>query len=378
MPNLTSPTKLLVTFLILASASAALADDQTPQPVLDAETHPYGVAIGSGAGVVAGDSGTPGPHGLVYNLEDLRNLLILIRNAAIAKQNHGDYEGALKLIEKNEAYKVGKRIASGDALARGDVFQIATQAAQTETRDYLVRTITEPGKAYLAVQAGGILSSDALASFVTVAGAFPELRPYKDDLGFHVALGFSGSLIPVLRSSGNQGTPFLKRGEVNLSAGYADRLIVTASAARYYGPNDLDLGMRATTRVGTLGFLGPRRTDNAENFKTTKVNLNNYVRPGDMWFEVGARSLSGPSFAGSAVEGVLTIGLPANRVNDDLRLTPTISLCATYCAQHNLGVDEGALEARLPVYSKLLGKPFFIAGRYGTRGDGSLTFQIRF
>jgi hypothetical protein len=219
--------------------------------------------------------------------------------------------------------------------------------------------------------------SDSTLLVATLFKAFPEFSPSQDHKSFRIDYGVSGSVIPVV-SPGGGGTTY--RGGFNAVLGNPDSVLGSVSLSQYLTPNVLD----AEALISAHLFSTCSGTDltklngaAANQLSVSERHLFDHLRPGDLWFDAGFRVLSSQQ-AGQAAEGGFTYCLPIKMGTKQYPdLAPTITATATYCEQDNLGLNEGGFELSIPVIG-IGGQPFYLTGRYGTRGDTAFSLLFRF
>lgn len=113
--------------------------------------------------------------------------------------------------------------------------------------------------------------------------------------------------------------------------------------------------------------------------------IDDHMRPGDVWVNASPRWITSsyPKYTGEAYTGSVSLALSGVRSRDLIWTNPsvatTLSLSGTYSAQHNLQLNEYAVELRTPIMGTGVHEtPLYAVGRYGTRGDVWLGLEYRF
>ncbi len=228
--------------------------------------------------------------------------------------------------------------------------------------------------AVYGIQVG--MDSEPWADFqyVNLFYGSPESLPEKDGDRTRAATFLSASSVFASDSE-----PRFRIG-AGFSTGDPNAWLVTSAVGTYTRLGVLDLGSKLSFRVFGREPIEPRTNDDhtySKDYRKQRRVLD-HVRPTDLWVDFGARLLvSGHSeFNAGAVEGGITYAVPCHTTNPNYpNLATAITIGGAYCAKRSIGVDEGSVEVRHPIFQT---KPTFLTLRYGTRGGGSVGLLFRF
>jgi hypothetical protein len=376
--------------------------------VFDAETHPYGVAPGTGAG---GD-GTNGDVGenwlasldgglifldpqekknrlrmsrIAYRLyrlssskwpttEDRRTIALLIDALKAAKplNNYG--------IGADELREMARSAPTHDDL--NDERQMsAVRAWANHYWTAFVRATRGKGRTspyeFVAVAVGVGGGSGTTVPFVNVFAAFPAFGAKTE---WQSAPAVQLTTLWNSKSSSQQ-YPF--RLGASWAIGNPDSALVSAQVAAYgnmgtfgFSQNTGDASVSGSLllrsswdgfceREGSRDSIGPR-------------SLYDHVRGGDLWLDAGVRYLDW-FYRGYVFETSLTYGFPVwNGTKDYPELAPTVSLMKQYASSSTLQLTEYAAELRVPFARVLKRDPLYFTVRRGSQGDWAASFQIKF
>ena len=160
-------------------------------------------------------------------------------------------------------------------------------------------------------------------------------------------------------------------GKFGFGASFGDpnHLVGTVNFGTYISPDALDYS-------GGLSFGQISRKHKYPH--PSQRTVMDHIRPVDTWFTVSLRQLSGSTSKAllpnaTIAEADLTWALETHNCS---LAAPTFSLSGIYCVNKAVGIDELGLEYRTPINDSI--NPVFLAARFGTRGQYTFSFNMRF